>query len=307
MALKRFGISILSLVMTSCQSALHYPHPPKPLPEILKPEKPIRVALVLGGGGVRGLAHAGVLEELENAHIPIDMIVGCSAGSIVGALYANQPDARLIMEALKQVKRSDLLKVSWLDTRYGFVHGGGLQALLNKHLGNKEFSDLKILLRVVASDLQSGELVTLGGGEVIPAVHASSAVPFVFKPVSFYGRTLVDGGVVDPIPVRIAKEDNPIVIIAVDLSQTLPNASPSHLLGIAKRCAEITYLKHCENCALGADILIKPKVGHIGIFEDNCAHEIYEAGRRATREVMPQILEALQASSLSEWQLTGTQ
>ena len=174
-----------------------------------------------------------------------------------------------------------------------------------QHLGNKEFSDLQIPLRIVTTDLNSGELITLGGGPVITAVHASSAVPFVFKPVVFYGRVLVDGGVANPIPVQVAKKENPEIIIAVDLSQTLPKTSPGHLLGVAKRCAEITYLKHCENCAQGADILIKPKVGHIGIFEDNCSQEIYEAGQRAARDAIPQILEALNPSK--GLQPTGTQ
>lgn len=291
-------IVVLFLTASACQTKYVLPDSPEPLPAYLPPKTPVRLALVLGGGGARGLAHVGVLEEFERADIPIDLIIGCSSGSIVGALYANHPHAYYIKTLVEKLKRNDLIDINLFDIRYGLTQGKSLKKFLCKYLGDKEFNQLHIPLLIVATDLLEGELVCLGGGPVIPAVHASCAYPLYFTPVEIYGRVLVDGGVVDPIPVEIARQNHAEIIVAVDLSELLPKTSPANLFGVAKRCAEIKFFKQSESCIKGADIIIRPEIRHIGTFDDKCNQAIYEAGRLAARQALPEILEALRQKGL---------
>jgi NTE family protein len=277
---------------TGCQTRYSYLENPPPVPTCFS-AKPIRLALVLGGGGARGMAHVGVLEEFEKAGIPIDLIVGCSAGSIVGSLYADCPHALYVKKILEPLKKWDILDIDLLSARYGFVQGRSLRRFLRYHLKSRCFSDLQIPLYVVATDLYAGELISIGTGPIIPAVHASAAVPFVFSPVLLEGRVLVDGGVADPIPVTTAKQLGADLIVAVDLSQLLPKTCPTNLFQVVSRSAEIKFLLQSESCLEGADIVIRPELGDLGLFDDRNNQLSYEAGRKAAREAIPKILEAL--------------
>lgn len=292
-----FGLSfiLVAAFLFGCQTRYEFLEDPPPLPAILPCNKDIRVALVLGGGGARGVAHVGVIEELEKAGIPIDVIIGCSAGSIVGALYADDPNVCRILELLIALRKWDILDISVLQGRYGLVQGQSLRKFLHKYLKHKNFEDLSIPLYVVATDLCSGELVTLSRGPIIPAVHASSSVPFVFAPVQLHGRILVDGGVADPTPACVGKELNADIIIAVDLAELLPKTCPTNLFGVARRCAEIKFQRHSSACISCADVVIKPEVGLLSMFDDRNHKKIYDAGRYAAREAIPKILELLEA------------
>lgn len=254
---------------------------------------PIRLALVLGGGGVRGMAHVGVLYEFEQAGIPIDAIVGCSAGSIVGAIYADCPNAQRTKRVLCPLQKWDLLDLSLLNCRYGLVQGRYIRGFLARNLRSRCFNELQIPLYVVSTDIVAGKLVTFSCGPIIPAVHASAAVPVLFRPVVHCERMLVDGGVVDPIPVQTAKAIGAKIVVAVDLSDLLPKTCPTNLFSIGARSAEIKLLLQSESCADGADFLIRPNLGDLGMFDDCNNEAVFEAGRQAAREVIPGILEAL--------------
>jgi NTE family protein len=267
-------------------------------PEIISftelPQHPVRVALVLGSGGARGMAHIGVLEELEEAQIKIDLIVGCSAGSLIGALYADHPHAESLMAMTMHRKREDFFELDWWRCRYGIMHRKPFIEFINSTIGNKTFEQLKIPLIVVATDLCRGEKVCFASGPIAPTIHASCAVPFCMCPVKYNGRVLVDGGVIDPVPVSVAKQFNPALIIAVDISSPLDvYDEPGHLFDIATRSAEISRKEHTRLCTQGADILIQPNVGDTGMFEDECNGDLYFEGRRAAREALPRILEKL--------------
>lgn len=290
-------VAIASLMMlTGCCCPNHYriEEAPPSLPSCRVPVKP-RVVLVLGGGGAKGLAHLGVLHEFQKACIPIDLIIGCSAGSLVGALYCDHPNPEYVMSVLEPMRTRKMLDINIWTARFGLSQGHSLQRVLKHNLSVKNFEDLKIPLLVVATDLCSGELVVIGGGPIAPAVQASCSLPFVFVPVELHGRVLVDGGVVDPIPARVARQLDAEFIIAVDLSSLLPKTFPTNLFGVAKRSAEITLLWQSETCLNTADIVLRPEVGHIGTFDDNCNRIIYEAGRAAARQAIPEILEKIAA------------
>lgn len=280
---------IFLILLSGCCPQRFVPDcPPHPLPEICLPIKP-RVALVLGSGGVRGMAHVGVIEELTRAGIVPDLIVGCSAGSIVGALYAANPDVEALKTSASGIRSQTIVDMDLINCRFGLCQSKPLVRVLRKNIAARTFDDLQIPLVVVASDLHSGELVPMGGGDLIKAVQASCSIPFVFVPCKHYGRVLVDGGVVNPVPVKVARDLGAEIIIAVDLSEVLPQTFPKNLFQVASRSAEIAYLWLSDACVQDADILIQPHMQDIGTFNDKEKWKLYEAGRVAARALIPKI------------------
>lgn len=292
-ALAVWKLLFLSVLMSGCCTYRLIPdEDPPPLPTCYLPER-IQVALVLGGGGAKGFAHVGVLEEFEKAGIPIDLIVGCSAGSIVGALYADYPDAAYVRSVMEPMKTNMLLDINIFKAHYGLSQGYSMTRVLRKNLNVTDFNELKIPFVAVATDLKTGELVPFAGGEIIPAIKASCAIPFVFSPVSLHGRICVDGGVADPVPAKIARQLGAEYVIAVDLGWLLPPTFPSNLFSVATRSAEITLVWQSESCAHHADVILRPELQGVGTFDDDMNEYVIEAGRRAARKVIPQIQEYL--------------
>lgn len=282
-------IQLLTILLCSCCPHLYLPEDdPPPLPSFCVPDK-IRVALVLGSGGVRGMAHVGVLEEFEKAGIPFDIIVGCSAGSIVGALYADHPSVDYIKDAVYQIKTNSVIDIDLMDCRFGISQGNSMRTVLDKYLDAGCFEHLQIPLVVVATDLRTGELVPMATGDLVQAVQASACIPFIFVPIERDGRILVDGGVVNPVPVCVAKDLGADIVIAVDLCELLPKTFPTNLFQVATRSSEIIFLWQNQRCTKNADIIVQPKMCDIGTFNDDKKMQIYEAGKVAAREAIPKI------------------
>ena len=239
------------------------------------------------------MAHVGVIEVLEEAGIQVDLVVGCSAGSIVGALYADNPNIEEVKYAVWQLKSDSLLDIDIWNCRYGLSQGVSLNRVIDEYLDAETFEDLKIPLVVVASDLNSGELVPFGSGDLVKAVRASCSIPFVFVPCEHQGRVLVDGGVVNPVPVVVARDLGAEIVIAVDLCELLDVTFPTNLFQVANRSAEIAFMWQNQACTRGADVVIRPKTCGVGTFNDKMKWLIYEAGRRAAEEQIPKIQELL--------------
>lgn len=287
---------LLSIVCVGCRCPRQYTpssYPELP-PPFYVPEK-IRIALVLGAGGARGMAHIGVLEELEAAGIPIDLIVGCSAGSLVGALYADNPNVEEIKQTVWQLRTSSIFDMDLLNCRYGLSQDKSIKRVLDSHLESQTFEELKIPLVIVATDLYTGELVPIGSGDIAKAVQASCSIPFFFVPCDYMGRILVDGGVINPVPVKVAQDLGADMIIAVDLGEVLPGTYPTNLFSIATRSAEIIFMWQSEICTKDADFVIRPKTCGVGTFNDKMKSELYWAGRYAAQEELPSILEKVNA------------
>jgi len=180
------------------------------------------VGLVLGSGSSRGWAHVGVIEALEEAGIPVDMIAGCSVGSYVGAIYASGG-----LGSLKQfiLGMNGEKMFSYFDVvipRSGLLDGNKkLREFLSGHTDAETFEELKIPLKMVATDLESGDKVVMNSGNLFMALRASMSMPGLFAPVEYKGRWLVDGGLVDPVPVSVARAMGADVVIAVDLNSGL--------------------------------------------------------------------------------------
>lgn len=183
---------------------------------------PKTVGLVLGCGASRGWAHIGAIEALEEANIPIDFIAGCSVGAYVGALYASGK-----LASLKEfLLRMDGKKIfSYLDVvfpRSGLLNGSKrVQELFSMHTDTTTFEELDIPLVMVATDLMRGEKVILKTGNLVEALRATMSYPGLFSPICIKGRWLVDGGVVDPVPVGVARAMGAGIVIAVDLNSRI--------------------------------------------------------------------------------------
>jgi NTE family protein len=250
---------------------------------VLPEYKDIKVALVLGGGGVKGMAHIAVLEELNAAGIQPDLVVGCSAGAIIGALYADGVNLHDLREDLFKQTRSDLLEFTFDNLTFGLSQGEALRSYLAKHLKSKNIEDMKIPFVAVATNLEFGDLVAFGKNSISDAVMASAAFPGVFQPVNIDGVYYVDGGVANPCPVETARKLGAEYVIAVDLSGDLTTSPPNHLFGVAKRSLEISYLHRSKLAVKDADFVISIPFKGIEPFEDGCQSEIYKMGQESIK------------------------
>jgi NTE family protein len=251
------------------------------------------VVLVLGSGGARGFSHVGVLKVLEKYHIPVDLIVGTSAGSIVGALYADRASADSLQHLLVTTKREDVIDFSLLNIASGPISGTGLQTFLVNNMQAKTFDELKIPFLAVAADLETGKIHVFKSGPIAPAVNASSAVPPFFRAVKIYGKTFSDGGLVDPVAVDVAKQFHPKVIIAVSLDFPLGKTIPSNSAGVLMRGFSMMLLQLTENSAQNADVIIHPDTGDISMFEGAGRETLIQSGEVATEKEIPAIKKIL--------------
>lgn len=187
-------------------------------------KKGLKFGLALGSGSARGMAHIGVIEALETHHIPIDIIAGTSIGALIGAIYASGVSIKKIKRIAMQVKkRAPLIIFNPTFPFSGLFSGKRIDEMLSKiALKNKDFSDLKIPFAAISTDLTSGAKVILNQGSVLKAVRASISIPGIFTPVKYQERYLVDGGIVDPVPVEVVKKMGADFIIAVSLSKKNP-------------------------------------------------------------------------------------
>ncbi|WP_347252662.1 patatin-like phospholipase family protein, partial [Legionella sp.] len=249
-----FQLLLVLLFLTGCTSLEFSRSPGKYHPK-LPDLHDVKIAFVLGGGGAKGIAHVGVLEELSREGIHPDLIVGCSAGAIVGALYADNPDVHRLKKLLMEKKREHLLDISLRYLPYGISKGYALQQFLTDNLEAKTFEQLKIPFVSVATSLEFGDLVLFGTGPLEPAVRASAAFPGVFHPVRINGHYFVDGGVVNITPVEVAKRLGAEFVNAIELDNQLSDSPPNHLIGIIKRCLEISLSHQGRHATKEADFV----------------------------------------------------
>lgn len=260
---------------------------------------PVRVALVLGSGGARGYAHVGVIKALEKAGIPIDLIVGASAGSIIGGIYADSRDAAQLEKIMLATNLSSFVDINLLPGHGGLITGYQEQQFLLTHIQARNFKNLKIKFATVATNLVTGDAVTLNQGLLIPAIQASTALPGLVRPVHLQGMTLVDGGAAEPIPVKIAQQYHPQVIIAVDVDEPLTEDLPVSSYGIYNRAQSIIWRSLTAYSEAGANITIRPAVAHVGTFALGQRAELIKAGEKAAQQDLPQILHLLKQKHIA--------
>ncbi len=251
----------LLVPLAACQTTAPPPPAPAPAPApvVDNTPRPVRVALALGGGAARGFAHIGVIKALEAQGIVPDIIVGTSAGSVVGALYAGGFSGFELQRLALQMDESAI--ADWQLPWRGVIRGEALQNYVNKTLENRPIERLPRKFAVTATDLQSGELVVFERGNTGMAVRASSSVPAVFQPVSINGREYVDGGLVSPVPARAARRLGADVVIAVDISSRPAAQATAGTLDVLLQTFAIMGQSIAAYELQDADIVIRPALG----------------------------------------------
>jgi NTE family protein len=257
--------------------------------EIRPPSHPAKIAVVLGAGAAKGFAHIGVLKVLESNGIPVHMVVGTSAGSFVGALYAYGFSAFELQKISFALQRDDIIDLTIPDN--GFIKGEKLEGYINHIVRNTPIEKLRIPFYAVATDLQSGKEVVFGNGNTGTAVRASCSIPGIFIPVPISGRTYVDGGVTSPIAVDAARRLGADIVIAVDISSDMGTTVPNGTIDTILQAISIMYSKLSAIQLVKADIVIKPKVGYIGSSDFLKKHEAVLEGEKAALEALPKIRE----------------
>lgn len=255
----------------------------------LKPfrTKPARVALVLGAGAAKGFAHIGVIKVLEANRIPVNMVVGSSAGSFVGSLYAYGFSAFQLQKISFDIQQSDLADLTFPDN--GFIKGENLEAYVNRMVRNTPMEKLRIPFYAVTTDIQSGREMVFGAGNTGRAVRASCSIPGVFSPVVINGRMYVDGGVVSPVAVDTARKYGADMVIAVDLSGNGEGPRPQGTMETIMQAISLMYEKITSQQLARADVVIRPKIGYIGAADFSKRHEAVLEGEKAAMSALPAI------------------
>lgn len=252
----------------------------------------VRVGLALGGGFARGIAHIGVLQALVERGIPIHLVAGTSAGSLVGALFAAGIDPWHLERLTEAMNWRGLVRLKL--RREGLLDASGLERFILGHVGDLSFSDLKLPFTATATDLLSGEEVLLQSGRVAPAVRASCAFPGIFLPVRMEQRLLVDGGLVHPVPAAVARRMGADLVLAVELSQTRgEQRPPRNLLHILLYSLSLVQRPQVAKALEEADVVIRPDVQRFSAIELERVGDLVRAGREATYLVLPEIRSAL--------------
>lgn len=258
------------------------------------PKPKATVALALGGGASKGFAHIGIIKVLKENNIPIKIVTGTSAGSIVGSMYASgmSPD-RLELEA-EILGKTDLVDLT-LSTS-GFIKGEKLQNYINRKVGNRPMQQFPIKFAAVATDFESGKPVVFNVGNAGQAVRASASIPNVFQPVVIGSRKYVDGGLSQPVPVSAAKKLGANFIIAVDISARPAKNVSQGMFSYLDQTFNVMSQTALHQELGQANVVIKPQVlelGSIGGFDQK--QRAIQLGEQAARAALPEIKRKLAA------------
>lgn len=282
---------------------------PEPRSGAVRPFDPSRlsVALVLSGGSLRGFAHVGVLQALDELGLSPDLIVGTSAGSLVGAGYAAGLNTGQIEVAMRSLDWSVMsewvlpqLGQPFLKGELGLVRGERLQRFADALVGQRPIEALPRRLAVVATDLQSGGPVVFTAGNVGLAVRASSAIPGVFVPPVINGRRYIDGQVSSPLPVIAARALGADAVIAVDVTYPPEDAHITMLPDVVFHAFMIASQRLVKVELQGADLVIRPRIPPTNQLGMEDRKTLVEAGRAATLELAARLREIMSDRSLRQ-------
>jgi NTE family protein len=284
--MRRLTLLLLAVLLSACAAPPPTPTPPIPTPvPVQKP--PLRIALVLGGGAARGFAHIGVIKSLEAQGIVPDIVVGTSAGSVVGALYASGMSGFDLQNLALQMEE-DML-VDWTFPNRGVLKGEALQDFINQKVKNLPIQKMPKPLGVVATDLQSGERALFRFGNTGMAVRASSAVPGMFQPVEMSGRDYVDGGLTSPVPAQSARTMGADFVIAVDISNVSRRDKLVGTLDVLLQTFAIMGHTISRHELEDADVVIRPKTAAVSSTDFEGRHLAILEGEKAAAAIMPEL------------------
>ncbi|MGV2287478.1 patatin-like phospholipase family protein [Trinickia sp. YCB016] len=309
---RTFSLACASAVLSACASTGTKPNgesaaaapnnatatPPATLPPAATTrERPIRVALALGGGAARGFAHIGVIKALEARNVQVDIVCGTSAGSVVGALYASGMSGIAINKLALTMDEASISDWAMPFRARGLLQGVALQNYLNTTLNNRPIEKMAKPLGVVATDLRSGQPILFQRGNTGIAVRASCSVPSIFEPVKIGGHEYVDGGLVSPVPASFARKMGADFVIAVDISarpeSALTQSSFDVLLQTFTIMGQTIKTYELEKYA---DFVIRPNLAAMGGSDFGQRNAAILAGEEAVAKTFPELQRKLAAS-----------
>jgi NTE family protein len=248
-----------------------------------------KLAIVLGAGSARGFAHIGVIKALDAAGIRPDLIVGASAGSVVGVFYAAGYSGLQMEEVAMKVRDIDVIDAA-SNSKRGLIAGEALQKMINNFVKDKPIEALKTPFIATATNLKTGDSVQLKSGDAGQAVRASSSMPGVFLPMSMNGMELVDGAITSPLPVSVARQVSAdMVVVAVDVGAAPQNTHTSGIYEIVMQSFEIMGLSLAKLEGQKADVLIKPNVAAFSGSDFGNRAQLIAAGFTAGQHAIEQI------------------
>ena len=286
------AVAVATLVVSAC--ATFSGKPPEP-----PPAKPV-IALALGGGAAKGFAHIGVIKALEAQGIVPDIVIGTSAGSVVGAMYASGKSGFELQSLAITLDESQVSDWSLPDR--GVLKGDALAAFINKAVNNATIEKLPKKFGAVATDLATGEPIVFRSGDTGAAVRASSSVPGVFQPVAIRGREYVDGGLVSPVPVRFAREMGANFVIAVDISNKPQTGKTKSSLDVLLQTFAIMGQSLNRSELPQADVVIRPDISQLASADFKTRHLAVLEGEKATAAALPAL-----KSKLERWRRPALQ
>jgi len=254
----------------------------------LRSDRPV-IALALGSGGARGFAHVGVIKALEEGGIEADIVTGASSGAVVAALYASGYRARAIEGIALEVEESDLVDLTPVGK--GWVKGEALQEFVNRMVGDRPIERLPRRFAVVATAATSGRLTVFNRGNTGVAVRASASVPRVFIPPVINGEEYLDGGLLSPVPVKLARAMGADVVIAVDVSwfAQARNATGQGMSQYGRSGRYVLLTDELE----AADVVVTPRTVRTRMLDFDRKAENILAGEAAAREALAAIRERI--------------
>lgn len=304
--LKLWVIGASMMALAGCQTTAHLKSTiedaqtrvvKQPFVAIKQQKRPV-VALVLGSGGARGYAHIGVIEVLEQQGIHPDFIVGTSAGSIVGSIYASGKTAAELHDIALNLKPNDVRDVD--VSLKGFFNGQKVENYINRQVNNTPLQNLKIPMYVVATELKNGEKTVFNYGNTGQAVRASTAIPSMFVPTKIGDTEYVDGGLVSPVPVQVARDLGADIVIAVDILAQPIHTETSNVWGLFNQNINIMQGRLAEEELKNADIVIQPDLKEKAHIFDVTGREMaIQAGVDAANEKVTDLQLAIQNKTKS--------
>jgi NTE family protein len=285
---------LLPFLLAACATSppIQYKDVIEPRAVSIEPMQSVRpiIALALGSGGNRGFAHIGVIKVLEANDIHIDIVVGTSAGSVVGALYAGGYKGEEIEQIALKLDQ-DRLRDTDLSTR-GYIRGEQLQDFINRELKNRSIEQLDKPFIAVATQLGTGNTVAFNRGNTGKAVRASSSIPAVYYPVLIGKEEYVDGDLKKPVPVSVAREMGADLVIAVDvIEQPKDSPPPQDIIDILRQGLRIMRQSVLAHELESAQIVIRPDIGKTPEINAESKLRLIKNGEDATIAMLPQIRE----------------
>ena len=241
-----------------------------------------KIGLALGGGAVLGAAHVGVLKAIDEYGIQINAVSGTSIGALVAAMYAFGRNWKDIGEMARHLHWFDISGLS--PSQYGLLNNEKMGKKIHDLLGDVSFNETRIPLAIVTADISKGEKLVLREGDVGKAVMASSCIPGVFKPVEHDGRMLVDGGIMENVPIQPLCDMGMDYVIGVDLNTRHSYKKPRHIIDVIMNATLIMMNTATKIQTSKADLMLSPDLSEYNLVDTSQVDDLIEEGYREARE-----------------------